>query len=182
MIELLNEALHEITGNPVDFAVEFFQFVILMAIISFYVPRYVGPRLRGRRVKIIAELEETARIEKEYVGAGEKAAGIVARARQEASDILSEAQEKARMEREAAVARTGQEVESIILQAKQNIETEKGIIRGEFSQLLVDLVAETTRRFMDEALTESERHALTQNMILASFERMEISPLRGEAE
>ncbi|MFZ3063236.1 MAG: ATP synthase F0 subunit B [Actinomycetota bacterium] len=173
MAELFKEVLHEITGKPLIFIVEIIQFAVLIGIFILVVPRIVGKRLKERRERIIAELQEATKAKKEYIEATKEADTIVARAKEEARQIVKAAKENARREREAAVGQAEQEAKDIILQAEQTIETEKNKVINEACEQLVSLVTATTRRFLDEALTESERRALTQKIILSSLEEIE---------
>lgn len=173
MAELFKEILHEITSKPVIFIVEIIQFAILIGIFVFIAPRIVGKRLKERRERIIAELQEATKAKKEYAEATKEADAIVARAKEEARQIVRAAQESAKSESEATVVQAEQEAKDIILQAEQTIETEKNKVISEACEQLVSLVTVTTRRFLDEALTESERRALTQKIILSSLEEIE---------
>lgn len=173
MAELFKEAVHEITGRPLIFVAEVIQFAILIGIIFGVAPRIVGKRLKERRERIIAELQEATKAKKEYTEAKKEANAIVASAKEEARQIVRAAQENAKREREAAVVQAEQETKDIILQAEQTIETEKNKVISEACEQLVSLVTVTTRRFLDEALTESERRALTQKIILSSLEEIE---------
>lgn len=173
MAELFKEVLHEITSKPVIFIAEIIQFAILIGIFIFAVPRIVGKMLKERRERIIAQLQEAAKAKKEYTEVKKEANAIVARAKEEARQLVREAQENAKREREAAASQAEQEAKDIILQAEQTIETEKDKIISEASEQLVSLVTVTARRFLDEALTESERRALTQKIVLSSLEEIE---------
>lgn len=173
MAELFKEVLHEITSKPVIFIAEIIQFAILIGIFIFAVPRIVGKMLKERRERIIAELQEATKAKKEYTEVKKEANAIVAKAKEEARQIVREAQENAKREREAAVVQAEQEAKDIILQAEQTIETEKNKVISEACEQLVSLVTVTSRRFLDEALTESERRALTQKIVLSSLEEIE---------
>ena len=173
MAELLKEVLHEITAQPVLFIAEVVQFSLLLGVILWVVPRIIGKRLIERRAKIEAELAEAKAAEKGCTGIVKEAGAVIARAEKEAPGIIRIAKEAAEKERETAIAQADAEVQEIILRARQTVEGEKNrIIRGA-SEHLVSLTTETTRRYLDEALTESERRALMQKIILASLEEME---------
>jgi len=66
----------------------------------------------------------------------------------------------------------------ILLQARQAVETEQGRVAGDLSEQLVTLITLVTRRYIEESLTESERRAVTQKLILASLNEMESTASR----
>jgi hypothetical protein len=66
-----------------------------------------------------------------------------------------------------------QEAEAILLQARQAGETEQSRVTSDASEQLVTLITLVTRRYIEEALTESERRAVTQKLILASLNELE---------
>jgi F-type H+-transporting ATPase subunit b len=173
MSELIQEVLHEITGKPVTFAVEIVQFLLLVVIIRFLLPRLVGTNLKARRERIAAEIEKADQADAAYAEAQQQAAALMAEARREAQRIIEAAGIAAQEERRTGLDRAEQEANAILLQANQAIETEKGRVTGEASEQLVTLITLVTRRFIEESLTESERRAVTQKLILASLKEME---------
>ena len=173
MVELFKEVLHEITSKPVIFVVEIVQFAALAGILAFAIQRIVGKMLRERRERIVTELRKASQVRKEYTATKKEADAVLARAKKEAREILKEAKENLTQERENAAVQAEQEAKEIVLQAERTIEAEKNQVLNETSEQLVSLVTVTTRRFIDEALTESERRALTQKIILTSLEEIE---------
>jgi F-type H+-transporting ATPase subunit b len=173
MRELFQEALREIIEEPVTFVVEIVQFLLLLGIIRFLLPRLVGKNLAERRKRIAAQIENADRADEAYAEAQRQAAAIMAEARAEAQRIREAGRTTAERERRAGLERTAEEVRAIALRAQQSVETEKNRVRSEVSEQLVDLVTLVTRRFIEEALTESERRAVTQKLILARLKEME---------
>lgn len=173
MVELLKEALHEITAEPAMFIAEVVQFSILLGIILWVAPRFIGKRLVERRSKITAELAEAGKAEQEYTGIKKEAEVVIERTEKEAPEIIRIAKETTAQERQAATAQADTEAEEIILKARQTVEREKNRVLREASEHLVRLTTETTRRYLDEALSESERRAFMQKIISESLEEME---------
>lgn len=173
MRELIQEVLHEIAGEPLRFTVEFLQFLLLVLIIRFLLPRIVGTALKDRRKRIAAEVEKADQADAAYAKAQQQAAALVAAARAEARRTIEAAKTAAQDERRAGLDQVEQEANAILLQARQAIETEKGRVASEASEQLVTLITLVTRRFIEESLTESERRAVTQKLILASLNEME---------
>ena len=173
MKELIQEVLRQITGEPLIFAVELVQFILLVLIIWFLLPRIVGRGLKERRKRIAAEVEKADQADAAYAKAQQQAAALVAAARADARRTIEATRTAAQDERRAGLDRAEQEANAILLQAGQAIETEKGRVASEASEQLVALITLVTRRFIEESLTESERKAVTQKLILASLNEME---------
>jgi ATP synthase F0 subunit b len=173
MKELIQEGLRQITGEPLIFTVELVQFLLLILIIRFLLPRIVGTALKERRKRIAAEVEKADQADAAYANAQQEAAALVAEARAEARKIIEAARIAAQEERRAGLDRAVQEANAILLQAGQTIETEKERVVSEASEQLVTLITLVSRRFIEESLTESERRAVTQKLILASLDDME---------
>ena len=173
MKELIQEALRQITGEPLMFTVEVVQFILLVLIIRFLLLRIVGTALKERRKRIAADVEKADQADAAYAKAREQAAALVDAARAEARRTIEAARIAAQEERRAGLDRVEQEANAILLQAGQAIETEKARVSGEASEQLVTLITLVTRRFIEESLTESERRAVTQKLILASLNEIE---------
>ena len=173
MKELIQEVFRQITGEPLIFTVELVQFILLVLIIRFLLPRIVGTALKERRKRIAADVEKADQADAAYAKAQEQAAALVDAARVEAQKTIEAARTAAQEERRAGLDRVEQEANAILLQAGQAIETEKERVASEASEQLVTLITLVTRRFIEESLTESERRAMTQKLILASLNEME---------
>jgi F-type H+-transporting ATPase subunit b len=172
MEELFKDAIHEITGQPLIFAAEVVQFLLLVVVIRFLLLRTVGKTLKERRERIAVEMEKANGADKKYAEAQNQAASIVAEAHAEAQRIIGAAQAAADERRQTGVEQAEHEANAIIVEAQETIKTEKDRVVRETSEHLADLVTLVTRRFIDEALTESERRDLTQKLILTRLKEM----------
>lgn len=179
MAELLNEFVHEITAKPVVFVVEVIQFIFLMGIFVYAIPKTVGRKLKERRQEIVEQLQEAVNAEKEYRNAEKEAEKIIAKAKGQADQIIKETKENAARVRETTMSQADKETDEIIQQAHRIIETEKEKIIHEACEQLASLVTLTTRQFLDEALTDRERRTLTQEIILSSFEEISVPEKKG---
>ncbi len=175
MSELIQEVLHEITGQPFIFTVEAVQFLVLVVIIRALLLRLVPRNLQDRRDRIAAELEKADRADAAYAEAQQQAAVLLANARAEAERVIEAAGTAAREERGAGRKQVEEEADEILFQARQAVGKEKEKVAGEASERLVTLITEVIHRFIDESLTESERRAVTEKLILASLKEMEDS-------
>jgi F0F1-type ATP synthase membrane subunit b/b' len=173
MNELIREVLHEIAAEPLRFAVEIMQFLLLTLIIRLILQRVVGPNLKERRERIAAEVEKADRADAAYAEAQQQTVALVAEARAKAQQVIEAAKAAAQEERTIGLARVDEEADAILLQAKQTIETETGKVTSEASEQLVMLITQVTRRFLEEAMTENERQEVTQKLILSSLNKTE---------
>jgi F-type H+-transporting ATPase subunit b len=173
MNELIQEVLRQITEEPWIFIVEVLQFLLLVLIIRLLLPRIVGTPLKERRKRIATDVEKADQADSAYAQAQQQAAALVTVARAEAQRTIEAARTVAQDERRAGLDQVEQEANAILLQARQASETEKSRVASEASEQLVTLITLVTRRYIEESLTDSERRAVTQKLILASLNAME---------
>ena len=173
MSELIQEVLHEITGEPLRFAIELVQFVLLVVIIRYFVRRSVGTHLKTRRDRIAAEVQKADQADTAYAEAQHRASLLKTEARDEARRTVEAAKIAADAERQAGLEQVEQEADAILLQARQAIDTEKNRVGSEASEELITLITLVSRRYIEESLTESERRTVTQKLIIASLKEME---------
>ncbi len=176
MNELIREVLHEISAQPLSFAVEIVQFLLLILIMRLILVRVLGPLLKERRKRIADEMDKAAHADAAYAEAQQQSAMLVTEARTRAGQVIEAARAAAQEERATGLERLEEEAAAILQQAHQTIETEKLRVAGEASEQLVTLIAQVTRRFIEEAMTENERQSLTRKLILSSLKEPEDSP------
>ena len=172
MSELIQEVLLEITAKPLLFVVEIVQFLLLVFIVRLILIRVLGTTLKERRERIAADVEKADQADAAYAAAQQQAAALTAGALAETKRSIEVARTAAQDERRLGLNEAEQEAKAIILQAQQTVETEKGRVAGEASEELVTLITQVVRRFIEETLSESERKAVTQKLILASMKEM----------
>jgi ATP synthase F0 subunit b len=178
MNELIQEVLRQIIEEPWMFMVEVAQFLLLVLIIRLLLPRLVGTALKERRKRIADQVEKADQADTAYAKAQQQAAALVAAARAEAQRTIEAARTAAQDEHRSGLDQVDQEAKAILLQARQAVETEQGRVAGDLSEQLVTLITLVTRRYIEESLTESERRAVTQKLILASLNEMESTASR----
>ena len=124
-------------------------------------------------VQAAAEVEKADQADAAYAAAQQQAAALVAEAGAEARRTIEAAKAAAHDEREAGLDQAEQGARAILLQAEQAIEAEKVKVTGEASEELVTLITQVARRFIEESLSENERRAVTQKLILSSLKELE---------
>ncbi len=173
MRAVLEAAFEEVAARPWAFAVEVVQALLLVVILAWALRRIAGKRLEGRRAKIVAALEDAEAAERAAVDLAAEASAAVARAEEEAPRVVRTASEEAARERAAATAAFEAEAAALVEQARQTVERETESVRREASERLVRLTTETARRYLDEVLTDSDRRAMTEKVVLESLEELE---------
>jgi F-type H+-transporting ATPase subunit b len=181
MRELLQEFVHEITGEPTIFAAEVVQFILLLVIIRMLLRRTVGRSLRERRERIAAQVEEANRAGDRYAQAESQAAAIVTEARRKADQIREHAGNAAEENRRSGLERIERDAAAVTLQARQTVDAEKARVVSKTAEQLIALIGQVARRYLEDALTESERRAVMQKLLLARLKEMENPPAqRGD--
>jgi F-type H+-transporting ATPase subunit b len=171
--ELFAEVVAEITHNPLIFAAEVAQFLILVFALRLLAKRILGPMLERRRQQVLDDLAEADRADERVAEAHKEAKRIVAEANQQAQERIREAKEGAAAEFEQAVAAVGEEATNVVKQARQTLEQEETEAVSSVHTKLVDLVTVATRNVLDEALSEQERRDLVEKSVLSSLEELE---------
>jgi F0F1-type ATP synthase membrane subunit b/b' len=174
MGELLGEELRDSMAHPARLLAEVVQSLLLLGLLGWGGRRYLLPRLTARREAIAAEVAGAGEAERESVRLREEAREVAARAGRETADLVQAARDQADRERRASIARLEDEAREVVAQARRSVEDDRQRVRREASERLIRLTAEAARRYLDEMLTEPERHALTRKAVLETLE--EIAP------
>lgn len=90
---------------------------------------------------------------------------LLAKAREEAQEIVTQARAMAKVQTEEAMTRTRAEVENVVRQAKVNIEAEKQKMLMEASGQLADVVVNATKKIMGEVVDEKIERSLAQKAV-----------------
>lgn len=173
MEEVLQAALREITASPLAFLAEVLQSALLVAIVAWAGRRVLGKRLGARRARIAAELARAEAAERESARMREEAREAVEQASREAPGVVQAARDRAERDRQAAVVEVEAEAERAIRQAQETVAADERKVVHDASERLVRLTAEIARRYLDEVLTERERRALTDRVILDALDELE---------
>jgi F-type H+-transporting ATPase subunit b len=166
MIALLGQALREVAAAPLAFAAEVAQFAVLVVLVWLLLRRTVGKTLAERRRRLAAELAEADAAEPLQRAAQERAAALLEEARAEAERLAARAAAEVAEARRAELERIERDAAAAILEAERAVAGEKERVARETSERLVDLVGAVVRRFLEQTLSDGERRALTQRLIL----------------
>ncbi|MDH4138950.1 MAG: ATP synthase F0 subunit B [Coriobacteriia bacterium] len=169
--ELVSEFLHELTTT--EYLIELVQGSLLILILVLALPRLLKPRLAARRQGIIDDLEAAVAAPEEVERAEKEAKAVVARVRREAHRTKLAAKADAIAERDEAISDAEREAAEIVEHAHQTVEAEKASVSTETCEEMVGLVTVIARRFLDESLSEKERRALTERVVMSSLENID---------
>lgn len=174
-MEVMTEFLHEVASEftSTDFIVEFVQGLVLIAILVFALPRLVRPRLAARRARIVSDLGAARTAGAERTRCQREAKLIVSRAHKDAKASMKGVRAEAEAERADAMTAADEEAAEIVARARDSLEAEKHTVVAQSCDEMVGLVTIVARRYIDETLSESERGALTEKLVLTSLESID---------
>jgi len=172
MDTLLSEAFREMSAHPVEYAAEVLQSALLLVLLVWAARRYVRGQLGTRHDRIAADLADTDVAVETADRLTKEAREAVERSRAEAEALVRAATDEAERGTVAAAAAIETEAGRIVAQAGRTVEEEKATVRREAAERLVQLTADTARRYLEEMLSDEERRALTRHAILAVLEEI----------
>jgi F-type H+-transporting ATPase subunit b len=173
MIELVREALRDIVARPLPYLAEVVHFVALLAIVWLVLRRTVARTLAERRRRIAAGIEAAEGAAAARADAEARAAALLAEAGERARRIGEEAAAAVAAARSEGLERIAREAAAVVRLADDAAEAERARVSRESSERLIELVGAVVRRFLDQALSEGERRALTQKLILSHLAELE---------
>lgn len=177
--ELFAEIAHEITAEPMRFAVEVIQFVLLLLIVKAVAlgfgkrKGFVTNILAERRNRIEARIEAASHSAERLADARRQAEERISVARGSAAHILLDARAEGRQVVQTALSQAAAETEAAQKRAQETLDTELEEMHVEVRDKLVDLVAGATRSILSETHTPSEQRALIQKAISQGLDRMD---------
>lgn len=179
MVELLREAAHEITGDPMKFIIELVQFGILLFIVKAVAfglgekPGMLTNMLTERRERVRAQLEDAASANEQIVAGKQIVAERLKTARTEARRIVAEARRATEEERQSVLATVETEFAELREQAEAILDKERSEMLGGLQEQLIDLVTTATRQILDEGYTAAEQRELIQKSVMESLDELE---------
>lgn len=182
VLELLNAVRAEIVSDPLTFAIEIVQFVLLVSVV-WIVGIGLGKRrgfvtnmLAERREKVASELEAADGSEEALATAQLNAESAMKEARAQAKRALAEARRQAKHEREAAAETADREAEALREHGRQLLEMERQEMLADARERLLEIVGSATRHILSERLSPAEQRGLVQHAIMESLEGDQTEP------
>lgn len=162
------------TGNPLvdipqQFGLNGWAFtcqVISFSIVAFLLYRFaynpILNVLEERRKRIEEGLENATRVEKKLAEAQVAAAGVLAKANEDATRVIAEAQTAAKQISERENQRAVAQAAEIIQKAREAGEAEQKRLMAELRKELSRLIVETTARVTGKVLNANDQKKITE--------------------
>jgi F-type H+-transporting ATPase subunit b len=179
MMELLNEAIHEIVADPVKFIIELVQFAVLLLIIkagAFGFGKskgFLGNMLAERRKRVEAQIVRIEAASDELIAARGRATSLVSQAKLDARELVKETRAQAKRDSVAAAREAAAEAEEILGQARESLERERAETLSGIHDQLVDVVVIATRQMLDQGLAPQEQREVVRRTILESLDDLD---------
>ncbi len=147
------------------FLAQLFNFAIIVFILSKYVFKPIGKKLLERSEKIDIALKDAADIEKQKLEFEAWKIQAIIQAKQEASEIILQAQGQAETEKREILNKIKAEQEQIITQAKFQIGAEQKKAEQEVTNYVADMVVSATEKILKEKLDPKKDRDLIENSL-----------------
>ncbi len=170
MSDLLREVMQDIGSRPFAYLAELAQCAILVLIVRAVLIRTVGKPLGERRQRLAEQVAHAKAAAARHEEAVQRAAAIVAEARAAAQRTTAAATDAAERARTTGYEQIARDAAAAVHQAEQAVEAEKLRVSREASERLVDLIGVAVRRFLEQAVSDDQRRALTNQLILDRIE------------
>ena len=175
VVELFKLVGEEIAADPMTFAIEVVQFLILVVLV-WAVAWGFGKRrgmlrnmLTERQNRVARQLEESDTAEDVLASAREQAQVSVREAQKTAKHDVVAARKRADGEFAAAKAATDREVDGMRDHAGELLEMERAEMLEHSRERLLDVVGRATRYILSEGLSPAEQRSLIQHSIMESL-------------
>lgn len=144
--------MEELGINLPKFIYQLINFIILMWILYAVLYKRVLAMLNERTARIEQSLKEADQVKQQLANAKRDYDSEIAKARQEAASILSQAQERAKAQEAEIVAQARQEGEKIRVELREQAQQERDQMLREVKSQVADLVTLTATRVLQDEL------------------------------
>ncbi|MDP2656688.1 MAG: F0F1 ATP synthase subunit B [bacterium] len=139
--------------------------VILLALLYKFLYKPVLKALDDRQKMVTDSVHKADEIATRLKVTEKEQHDLLAKAREQAQEIVAQARDVAKAQTEEAVTRTRAEVENVVRQAKVHIEAEKQKMLADASSQLADVVVVATKKIMGEVADEKMERLLAQKAV-----------------
>lgn len=173
--EIVGEVWHEVSAEPIRFAAEVVQFLILAGLVWFVAIGFGGRRgfvrnmLEERAETSEERLRRALGAQDELTHAKQLAALKVRTARAEARKIVADAKQSASAMESAERTQADSEAERILSRVDDALSAERDEMLAEVREELVEVVSQSTRQLLNERLTVAEQRRLIEEHVVASI-------------
>jgi F-type H+-transporting ATPase subunit b len=151
--------------EPILLIAQIVNFVILLLLLKRFLYKPVLGMLEKRRNQIAEGLKNAQEMEKKLAETKIEQERILSEAGKKAQAYIEEAKSAAEDFRVRSAAETKAQVEAMLHKAKEAIEMERGKMRAELREELVDLVVKMTSKVAGKTLTDQDHSRLSQAVL-----------------
>ncbi len=149
------------------FLTQLINFGVVVAALSYLLYKPVLNMLRERTERIEQSLREADQVQQQLANAKRDYDAEIARARQEAASILSQAQERARAQEAEIIAQARQDADRIRRDAREQALQERDQLLREVKDQLAELVTLTASRVLQSELSAQGHDQLIAESLAA---------------
>lgn len=172
--EILAEVWHHMSGEPMTFALEVVQFVLLAALV--YGVAWGFGKRRGMLRNMLSESHAATRervdtamaMPDRLADARDMATARKRTARSQARKLIADARLEAERLQAEGEMQADAEAERLLRHTEEAIENEREETQAEVRERLIDVVARSTRAIMNERLSLGEQRKLIESAVMAS--------------
>jgi len=148
-----------------DFIWTLINFFVLLFILKILLYKPVLKTIEDRKRSIEESLEKAARAQEEAERIKAEYDGMIARAREEAREIIAKAQKTAQAEKEEIIATAQREAQSLLADAKVTIAQEKEKALRELRQEIGNLAVLAAGKILNRAVTLEDHQKLVDEFL-----------------
>ncbi len=149
------------------FLSQLINFGIMIFILHTLLYKRVRDMLQKRTERIEQSLKEADQVKENLAKAKSDYEKEMARARQEAAQVVSQAQDRAKAQEEEIVAQARQEAERIRAEGREQAQRERDQLMSEVKDQLADLVVQTARQVLQEEVSAQKHTQLIEQSLEA---------------
>ncbi|GAV24190.1 ATP synthase subunit B [Carboxydothermus islandicus] len=148
-----------------DFIWTIINFFVLLFILKTLLYKPVLKTIEDRKKSIEESLEKAARAQEEAERIKAEYDGMIARAREEAREIIAKAQKTAQAEKEEIIATAQREAQALLADAKATIAQEKEKALRELRQEIGNLAVLAAGKILNRAVTLEDHQKLVDEFL-----------------
>ncbi|NYE57715.1 F0F1 ATP synthase subunit B [Carboxydothermus ferrireducens] len=148
-----------------DFIWTLINFFVLLFILKILLYKPVLKTIEDRKRSIEESLEKAAKAQEEAERIKAEYDGMIAKAREEAREIIAKAQKTAQAEKEEIIATAQREAQSLLADAKATIAQEKEKALRELRQEIGNLAVLAAGKILNRAVTLEDHQKLVDEFL-----------------
>jgi F-type H+-transporting ATPase subunit b len=159
------EILNDFGIEPILLLAQLVNFIILLFILKRFLYKPILKVLEERKKRVEASIKQAEEIQKKFDSSAKKSEELVNKGRDEASRIIDEAKEEAKILSAQIQVETREGVQNTIRKTQDSLELEKQKMVAEARKQVVDMVVSVTEKVVSKTLTGADRERLVQESV-----------------